>query len=77
MNITKTALKFGNEAFQNALEQVAVLNPGVCLRTQGANINRNALSGVLVKYNADRSKHEVQLVPGVVDEPEVERSPAA
>lgn len=43
MNIPKTALKFGDETFQNALEEVAVLNPGVPLRTQGVNINWNAL----------------------------------
>lgn len=61
--IAETALKFGDEAFHNALEHMAMLNQGVILRTRGANINWNALSGVLVEYNLDHSKHEVRPIP--------------
>lgn len=39
--VAKKALAFGDQAFKNALEQVAVLNPGVSLRMWEANIAWN------------------------------------
>lgn len=65
------ALAFGGEAFTNTPKQVAVLNLGVPLRTVGANIAFNALSGVLVEYNSDKSHHEVRVVLEAIGVPEI------
>lgn len=62
---------FDDEVFENVLEQVVVLNPGISLRTWEANIDRNALDGVLVEYNAEKSSHEVRLIPDVMGVSEV------
>lgn len=57
------AFSFGDEAFKNALEQVTVLNPGIPLRLVEAISVINALGGVLVEYNADKSRTRFGLFP--------------
>lgn len=57
--IAAKALSFGDEAFKNPLEQVAVLNPEITFRTCEANKALNALGGMLVEYNTEKSYQEV------------------
>lgn len=73
--ITKKALVFGDEAFQNALEKVVVLNPRVTHWTQETNAAWNVLGDVLVEYNVGWSKHKVLFIPEVNRVPMVTRAP--
>lgn len=73
--IAVKALTFGDEAFKNALEQVAVLNPGISHRTREANVVWNVFGAVLVEYNADKSSHEVRFVLDALGAPEVINAP--